>query len=206
MRDTPTKARHFGKTSNFAPRVGLVWTPGRRADERARVLGHLPRHAAPVLQHALRQQPAVGRADHALESRPGALPILTRPTRAAIPSRLSIRDGRRRRSRTAGVYVNTPLDTGADLPAAVEPERAAAGRRVAGGGELSREQVDAPLESHRAESGGLRPGATTGNTNARRVLTLQNADQGKFYGTIGQLDDTGRASYNSLLRVRSSGG
>ena len=37
------------------------------------------------------------------------------------------------------------------------------------------------------------PGATTGNTNQRRVLELQNLSQGQFYGTIGQLDDTGRA-------------
>ena len=43
------------------------------------------------------------------------------------------------------------------------------------------------------------PGATTGNTNQRRVLYLQNQQQGQFYGTIGQLDDTGRANYNALL-------
>jgi hypothetical protein len=43
------------------------------------------------------------------------------------------------------------------------------------------------------------PGATTTNTNARRVLTLQNPVQGPFYGTIGQLDDTGRANYNALF-------
>src|SRR4051794_120298 len=43
------------------------------------------------------------------------------------------------------------------------------------------------------------PGATTGNTNARRVLELQNFAQGQFYGTIGQLDDTGRANYGAML-------
>ena len=43
------------------------------------------------------------------------------------------------------------------------------------------------------------PGATTGNTNQRRVLYLANPAQGQFYGTIGQLDDTGRANYNALL-------
>jgi hypothetical protein len=31
------------------------------------------------------------------------------------------------------------------------------------------------------------------------VLILQNATQGQFYGTIGQLDDTGRANYNALF-------
>jgi hypothetical protein len=43
------------------------------------------------------------------------------------------------------------------------------------------------------------PGATTGNTNARRVLELANPAQGQFYGTIGQVDDTGRGNYNGLL-------
>ena len=40
----------------------------RRADERSRVVGRVLRHAAPVLQHALREQPAVGRADHDSQS------------------------------------------------------------------------------------------------------------------------------------------
>ncbi len=43
------------------------------------------------------------------------------------------------------------------------------------------------------------PGATTGNTNARRVLIQSNADQGRYYSTIGTIDDTGRTSYNGLL-------
>src|SRR4030095_2034682 len=43
------------------------------------------------------------------------------------------------------------------------------------------------------------PGATTGNTNQRRVLYLANQEQGQFYGTIGQGDDTGRANYRRVL-------
>ena len=35
-------------------------------------------------------------------------------------------------------------------------------------------------------------GATAGNTNQRRELYLQNQAQGQFYGTIGEVDDTGR--------------
>ncbi len=43
------------------------------------------------------------------------------------------------------------------------------------------------------------PGATTGNTNTRRVLYQANPDQGKFYSTLGVIDDSGRSSYNGLL-------
>lgn len=41
--------------------------------------------------------------------------------------------------------------------------------------------------------------ATTGNTNQRRVLYLQDPAKGQFYGTIGQVDDTGRSNYHGLL-------
>ena len=46
---------------------------------------------------------------------------------------------------------------GADVAAAVERQRAAADRRLARVGELSREPLDSPLACDRAESGGLRP-------------------------------------------------
>jgi hypothetical protein len=42
-------------------------------------------------------------------------------------------------------------------------------------------------------------GATTGNTNQRRVLYLKNQAVGQYYGTIGQLLDTGRANYAGML-------
>ena len=43
------------------------------------------------------------------------------------------------------------------------------------------------------------PGATTGTTNARRVLINANPAQGKYYSTIGMIDDTGRSSFSGLL-------
>jgi hypothetical protein len=52
-------------------------------------------------------------------------------------------------------------------------------------------------------------GATTGNTPQRRVLIRQNAVEGQYYGTIGHVDDTGRASYHGMLlsaQRRLSGG
>src|SRR4029453_6820676 len=47
----------------------------------------------------------------------------------------------------------------------------------------------------------LRPprAARPGNANQRPVLFLKNPTQGQFYGTIGQVDDTGRGGYNAVL-------
>jgi len=41
--------------------------------------------------------------------------------------------------------------------------------------------------------------ATTANLNQRRVLSLQNPDQGKYFASVTQLDMTGRARYDGLL-------
>ncbi|PYS25851.1 MAG: TonB-dependent receptor [Acidobacteria bacterium] len=43
------------------------------------------------------------------------------------------------------------------------------------------------------------PGATTGNINQRRVLNLQNPDQGRYYGSVQALDPSGTATYDGLL-------
>lgn len=44
-----------------------------------------------------------------------------------------------------------------------------------------------------------RAGATTGNTNTRRVLYQANPVEGAYYSTIGTSDDTGRSIYHGLL-------
>lgn len=43
------------------------------------------------------------------------------------------------------------------------------------------------------------PGASTRNTNARRVLVQADPDQGAYYATLGTIDDTGRMAYDGLL-------
>ena len=53
------------------------------------------------------------------------------------------------------------------------------------------------------------PGATAGNINARRILTLLNPTEGRYYGGIGDLEDGGTSNYNAMLltvqRRRSDG-
>ena len=53
------------------------------------------------------------------------------------------------------------------------------------------------------------PGATTGNTNARRVLLAKNPVEGQLIGALATLDDTGTADYKGMLlsvqrRLRSN--
>jgi hypothetical protein len=43
------------------------------------------------------------------------------------------------------------------------------------------------------------PGATTATTQARRVLSLQNPAEGRYFASIQELDDDGTANYNGLL-------
>jgi carboxypeptidase family protein len=109
----------------------------------------------------------------------------------------------------AGVYVNTPVDT---HPTTLRQWNIGAQRQF--GPWLLTASYLGNHSSHLWRATELNyavfgPGATTGNTNARRVLVLRNPAYGGFYGTIGQLDDTGRANYNGMLisaQKRLSGG
>ena len=185
--------------AQFAPRLGAIWTPGGDGNTSIRAaLGRVLRHAAPVLQHALRQQPALGRADHAVESRragwadpystyPGGnpFPALNNDWATAVPA--------------VGVYVNAPIDI---KPTSLQQWNVSAQRQV-GDWMLSASYLG-NKSTHLWRATELNPavfgaGATTGNTNQRRRLILQNPVEGQFYGTIGHVDDTGRGIYHGLL-------
>ena len=55
------------------------------------------------------------------------------------------------------------------------------------------------LYEHEANPAVFLPGATVANTNQRRVLYLQNPDQGKYFSNIVEVDDGGTRSYNALV-------
>ena len=98
-----------------------------------------------------------------------------------------------------GVYVNAPIDM---KPTALQQWNVSAQRQF-GDWMLSATYLgNQSVNLWRATE--LNPavfaaGATTGNTNQRRVLIRKNPVEGQVYGTIGQVDDTGRGIYHGLL-------
>ena len=195
----PGDGTTFGKIAQFAPRFGIVWTPS--GDERTSVRAswgvfydtpHLffnTRFAnnPPWGAQITISNPAGGFADPYL-GYPGGNPFpalnagwATQPFPAF------------------GVYVNTPLHL---EPTSLQQWNVSVQRQF--GDWLTSASYLGNHSSHLWRATELNPavfgpGATTGNTNTRRRLYLENAQQGQFYGTIGQLDDTGRANYEALL-------
>jgi hypothetical protein len=195
----PGDAASFGKTWQFAPRLGAVWTPN--GDERTSVRASWGVfYDSPHLFFNTRfaNNPPWG-AQITIPNPPGGFtdPYLGYPGGNPFPALNT--QWQSVAFPAFGVYVNTPLD--------LEPTQLqqwnvsvqrALGDWLVSGSYLGNRSLHLwrATELNPAVFG---PGATTGNTNQRRALYLQNAAQGQFYGTIGQVDDTGRGNYNALL-------
>jgi len=100
---------------------------------------------------------------------------------------------------TAGVYVNAPIDT---RPTALQQWNVGGQHQL--GSWLLTASYLGNHSSHLWRATELNPalfttGATPATTNARRFLVQRNPAYGGFYGTLGQLDDTGRANYHGML-------
>jgi hypothetical protein len=195
----PSAGTTFGKMAQFAPRVGVVWTP--KGDERSSVRAswgvfydtpHLffnTRFAnnPPWGAQITISNPPGGFADP-YQGFPGGNPFPALNTGWATQP-----------FPPSGVYVNTPLHT---EPTSLQQWNVSVQRQL--GDWLVAGSYLGNHSSHlwratELNPGVFGPGATTGNIAGRRVLTLANPVQGQFYGTIGQLDDTGRANYNAML-------
>ena len=193
----PGNAVMKSKVANFAPRLGMIWSPSDATSVRASwgVFYDTPhlffntRYAnnPPWGAQITISNPAGGFADPYL-GYPGGNPfpgLATGWKTSAFPA--------------FGVYVNAPLDT---RPTSLQQWNVSVQRQL--GDWMAAASYVGNKSTHLWRATELNPavygpGATTGNTNQRRVLYVQNQAQGQFYGTIGQLDDTGRANYNGLL-------
>ncbi len=184
---------------DFAPRLGMVWSPGNDDKMSVRASWGVF-YDAPHLFFNTRfannppwgaqitlSNPAGGWADP-YSTYPGGNPWPTLATQwqtAPFPF--------------FGVYVNTPLDL---KPTQLQQWNLSVQRQF--GDWLGAVSYLGNHSFNLWRATELNPavfatGATTGNTNQRRVLYLQNQVQGQYYGTIGQLDDTGRGNYNALF-------
>ena len=197
----PGTSTTFSKKNQFAPRVGLIWQPrndGRMTVRAAygvfydtpqlffntRFANNPPWGAQITLTN-----PAGGLTDP-YQGYPGGNPF---PGLATISSDSFFP--------LAGVYVNAPLHI---KPTYLQQWNLSVQQQVGewlfSGTYLGNKTTHlwTGTEANPAVFG---PGATLGNTNARRVLTRQNPAQGQYYGTIGQIDDGGNATYNAMLLV-----
>ncbi|MGH9383301.1 MAG: carboxypeptidase regulatory-like domain-containing protein [Vicinamibacterales bacterium] len=195
----PGDGTTHGKLAMFAPRVGAIWTPGGDGKTSIRAAWGLF-YDTPHLFFNTRfannppwgaqitiPNPAGGWADPYL-GYPGGNPFPALNTdwkTAAFPA--------------FGVYVNTPLNL---EPTALHQWNVSVQREL--GSWFVAATYLGNHTSHLWRATELNPavfvtGATTGNTNQRRLLIRANPVEGQFYGTIGEVDDSGRGNYNALL-------
>ncbi len=188
-----------GRVAMFAPRVGAIWTPGNDNSTSIRAAYGIF-HDTPHLFFNTRfannppwgaqitiSNPAGGWADPYL-GYPGGNPFPALNTdweTAPFPA--------------FGVYVNTPIEMN---PTSLHQWNVSAQRQF--GEWLLAASYLGNHSSHLWRATELNPavlvaGATTGNTNQRRLLIRQNPVEGQFYGTIGHVDDTGRGNYHGML-------
>ena len=193
----PGNAVMNSKIAQFAPRLGVVWTPDAETAIRA---GWGIFYDTPHLFFNTRfaNNPPWG-AQITLTNPAGGFsdPYLNYPGGNPFPA---LATGWQTQPFPAfGVYVNAPLDT---QPTALQQWNVGAQRQV--GDWLVSASYLGNHSNHLWRATELNPavyspGATTGTTNQRRVLFRQDPVMGQFYGTIGQLDDTGRANYHGML-------
>ena len=195
----PGRGTTKGKLAQFAPRVGAIWTPGQDGKTSIRA-GWGIFYDTPHLFFNTRfannppwgaqitiPNPAGGWADP-YQTYPGGNPFPALNTNwqtAAFPA--------------FGVYVNAPLDIN---PTSLHQWNVSAQRQVGDWMLAATYLGNRSVNLWRATE--LNPavfvaGATTGNTNTRRVLIRQNPVEGQAYGTIGQVDDSGSGIYHGML-------
>jgi hypothetical protein len=193
----PGNAPSFDKKGDFAPRIGLVWDPRGNGKMTVRasygLFYDLPPAIfdyefslnAPYGDSITRTTPSGG-FDNPWAGFPGGNPFPTSLKNALFPA-------------DAG-YVNMPLHT---KPTYLEQWNVSLQRQFGADWLVSATYMGnrtvhlwVSTQSNPAIYG---PGSTLANTDARRLLNLQNPVQGSNYSGFYQLDDGGVGSYNGML-------
>ena len=195
----PGRATTHGKIANFAPRIGAIWSPQGNDQMSVRASWGIFLDTPHLFFNTRFSNSPPWGAQLTITNPSGGFdnPYLGYPGGNPFPALNT--EWKTTPFPAFGVYVNTPYNMS---PTALQQWNVSAQRMVSDwllavsylGNHGS--HVWRSIELNPAVYG---PGATTGNTNTRRRLYLQDPVEGRFYGTIGQLDDTGRSNYHGML-------
>lgn len=189
------KAFSNGHTWLFSPRAGLVWDPSGNGKQTIRVSGAILRDTAELFypERLTTNAPYASQIDipspvggftNPWQGYPGGNPF---PGSAIFPV-------------SGGVYVNMPITTNPTYMAQwnVSYQRQITSNWLASASYLGNKTTHLWVgeDINPAIYG---PGATTGNTNQRRPLYLQNPALGAAYASIVTSDQNGNSNYNGLL-------
>ena len=195
----PGRGTSEAKWAQFAPRLGAIWTPGDDGLTSIRA-GWGMFFDTPHLFFNTRfaNNPPWG-AQITIPNPPGGWldPYSTYPGGNPFPALNT--NWATQPFPAFGVYVNAPLDL---QPTTLHQWNVSAQRMVKdwllAATYLGNKSVNL-WRGTELNPAVFAPGATTGNTNARRRLNSINPVEGQFYGTIGHVDDTGRGNYHGML-------
>ncbi len=190
------KAFTNDKWTNFSPRLGMVWNPDGNGRQTLRVGGAILYDSGMVWysQRLMSNPPVVNEIDltgplsfsNPWQNYPGGVPFPPQGT----------------------VFPTGGSTFYAVLPPDLHPTRMAewniSYERQFGNNWMASVSYMGNKTSHLWLTQDLNPalygpGATTGNTGKRRVLSLLNPTQGTYYGQVDITDDGGNANYNGLL-------
>jgi len=190
----PGRAVTSNKLANFAPRLGIVWSPSERTAIRG-AWGMF--YNTSSLFYNIGYQ-GFGQGVNILNPTGGFdNPYLDYPGGNPFPAAFSL---------TAGSNFNTftgwatyPLHI---KPTALQQWNVSLQRQL--GEWLLGATYLGNHTSHLWSGRNLNPavygpGATTANTDRRRALFLQNPAEGQYFGAVSRLDDTSTASYKAML-------
>ena len=182
--------------ANFAPRLGLVWNPHGDGRDTFRIGGAILFDTTEIFfdERKTTNPPYGGSIDIPTPAGGFTNPYLNYPGGSPFPPGANVTFPR------AGVYINMPRTTRPTYLAQwnVSYQRQFARNWLASITYLGNKTTHLWVGSE-VNPAVFGPGATTSNTNQRRVLYRQNPVAGAYYASINQADEGSNAHYNAML-------
>ncbi len=180
--------------ANFAPRLGLVWNPHGDGRDTFRIGGAILFDTTEIFfdERKTTNPPYGGSIDIPTPAGGFTDPYLNYPGGSPFPPGANVTFPR------AGVYINMPRTTRPTYLAQwnVSYQRQFARNWLASITYLGNKTTHLWVGSE-VNPAVFGPGATTSNTNQRRMLYRQNPVAGAYYASINQADEGSNAHYNA---------